>query len=251
VSRPFLTAAWRYLVMFNYEVPAAVLEPLVPRGTELDRWNGATLASLVGFQFLDTRVLGVPIPGHRNFDEVNLRFYVRRRAADGSWRRAVVFIRELVPRRAIAWAARRIYNEPYLAVPMRHVVDLTAVEQGGEGRISYRWRWGGRWHRLEATVRGTPSLPSPESEASFITEHYWGYTAQRDGGTQEYRVEHPSWRVWSGLAPTLECDVGEVYGPPFAAYLSSDPLSVYVADGSLVKVHVGRRLATASSEQMA
>lgn len=246
MSRPFLTAAWRHLVMLNYQVPAAVLEPLVPRGTELDGWGDMTLASLVGFRFLDTRVLGVPIPAHRDFDEVNLRFYVRRRAGDGQWRRAVVFVRELVPRRAIAWVARLCYNEPYLAVPMRHEVHLSATEQGGEGYAAYSWRLGGRWHRLAATVRGGPVVPSPDSEAAFITEHYWGYTVQRDGGAIEYQVEHPPWRVWSAAAASLDCDVEAVYGSNFSPYLSCNPVSAYIADGSTVSVSVGRKLDSGS-----
>ena len=114
--------------MLNYEVSPALLRPRVPAGTELDSWNGATLASMVGLRFLDTRVMGIPVPGHRHFDEVNLRFYVRRRGEDGEWRRAVVFVRELVPRRAIALVARWCYHAPYVAVPMRHEIRMTGAE---------------------------------------------------------------------------------------------------------------------------
>jgi uncharacterized protein len=241
-SRPFLTAAWRYLVMLNYEVPPALLEPLVPAGTELDTWNGATLASVVGFRFLDTRVIGIPIPGHRDFDEVNLRFYVRRRGEDNQWRRAVVFVRELVPRRAIALVARRCYNEPYTAVPMRHDLQMTGAEDGQPGRAAYAWRVAGRWHGLEARTRGRPALPDPASEAAFTAEHYWGYTRQRDGGSMEYRVEHPPWRVWDAEAAGLDCDVGAVYGAGFAECLRPKPRSAFLAEGSAVTVSRGRRL---------
>ena len=239
---PFLTAVWRHLAMLNYEVPAGLLRPLVPAGTELDTWNGVTLASIVGFRFLDTRVIGVPVPGHRDFDEVNLRFYVRRRAEDGEWRRAVVFVRELVPRRAIALVARWVYNEPYTAVPMRHELELAGVEAGQAGRAVYAWRLGGRWHRLEVTTRGRPAIPDPASEAVFITEHYWGYTMQRDGGTKEYRVAHPPWRVWDAGTARLDCDVRAVYGAGFAECLTAEPRSAFLAEGSVVEVHRGRRI---------
>ena len=241
--RPFLTASWRHLAMVNYEVPAALLLPLVPSGTELDSWGGATLASVVGFRFLDTRVLGVPIPGHRDFDEVNLRFYVRRRAENGAWRRAVVFVRELVPRRAIALLARWCYNEPYTAVPMRHELDMAPAAEGLPGRATYAWRLGGRWHRLEVRTAGAPSIPDPGSEATFITEHYWGYSAQRDGGSKEYQVEHPPWRVWRATAAQFDCDVAAVYGQAFAECLGAPARSAFVAEGSGVTVHGGRRLA--------
>jgi uncharacterized protein len=241
-SRPFLTASWRYLAMLNYEVPPALLRPLVPSGTELDTWNGITMASIVGFRFLDTRVLGVPIPGHRDFDEINLRFYVRRRDESGDWRRAVVFVRELVPRRAIAFIARSFYNEPYTAVPMRRELQMDDAEQGQPGRAVYAWRMAGRWHRLEVTTRGRPELPAPTSEAAFIAEHYWGYTVQRDGGTKEYRVEHPAWRVWNTAAAQFECDIKAVYGERFAESLSASPRSAFLAEGSAVKVYRGHRV---------
>ena len=120
-KRPFLTAQWRHLAILNYLVEPSLLGGLVPRGTELDAWQGRTYVSVVGFLFLNTRILGVPVPFHRHFEEVNLRFYVRREAEDG-WRRGVVFVKELVPKRAIAWVARAVYNENYVAVPMGHEI---------------------------------------------------------------------------------------------------------------------------------
>jgi uncharacterized protein YqjF (DUF2071 family) len=242
-ERPFLTAQWRHLAMLNFEVSPDVLRPYVPAGTELDDFDGRTLMSIVGFRFLDTRVLGVAIPFHRHFDEVNLRFYVRRDAPEGR-RRAVVFVRELVPRRAIAWTARACYDEPYLAVPMRHRIAMDSAAQGGVGAVAYEWRHGGRWHRLEAATAGPPALPAPGSEAEFVTEHYWGYTAQRDGGCIEYRVAHPQWRVWPATRASLDCDVAALYGAPFVDALSGRPRSAFVAEGSEIAVYAGRRLPT-------
>ncbi len=229
----FLTAEWRSLVMINYAIDPAALHPLLPRGVELDLWEGEALVSMVGFLFLRTRMLGLAVPFHQNFEEVNLRFYVRRREADG-WRRGVTFVREIVPRRAIAWTARALYNEPYLACPMRHVVTPEKCE--------YAWRIGGKWHRLAASIRGEPAPMAPGSAADFIFEHYWGYTAQRDGGTVEYQVEHPSWRVWNAENPLLECDAGAVYGRAFEDALRLPPRSAFVAEGSAVTVRGGRRI---------
>jgi len=235
MTRPaiFLTAEWRSLVMLNYAVDPAILHPLLPRGVELDLWQGEALVSVVGFLFLRTRMLGCAIPFHENFEEVNLRFYVRRREADG-WRRGVTFVREIVPRRAIAWTARALYNEPYLACPMRHVVTQEKCE--------YAWRFRGEWHRIAAEIRGQPASMAPGSAEEFIFEHYWGYTAQRDGGTVEYQVEHPSWSVWTAENPRLECDVGAIYGLVFAEALRAPPRSAFVADGSPVTVRGGRRI---------
>jgi uncharacterized protein YqjF (DUF2071 family) len=239
-ARPFLTASWRYLAILSYEVPRELVGPLVPAGTELDECGGATLASMVGFRFLDTRVLGLRVPGHGDFDEVNLRFYVRRRGEDGQWRRGVVFVREFVPRRAVALVARWCYHEPYTALPMRHELAVEGIAEGSPGGASYGWALGGQWHRLGVRVAGRPERPAPGSEAEFIVEHYWGYTALRGGACREYRVEHPPWRLWPAVASAFECDVRAVYGPGFAECLRGEPRSALLAEGSPVVVHRGR-----------
>jgi uncharacterized protein len=239
--RPFLTAEWRYLVMLNYEVDRAVLVPLVPAGTALDLWQDRALVSVVGFKFLSTRVLGVAVPFHRDFEEVNLRFYVRRDVSGGAARRGVVFVRELVPRSAIASLARLAYNEPYRAVPMRSIVPARLVDP--PGRLTYQWRTGAAWQTLAATAGGPPAVPEPESEAAFITEHHWGYTHQRNGSTVEYEVTHPVWRVWSAADPVLAADVVELYGAAFAPALAQPPVSALIAEGSPVAVYPPRRVA--------
>lgn len=238
--RPFLTARWRYLAMLNYEVPPEILEPLVPRGTELDSWQGKTFVSMVGFLFLDTRVRGLAIPGHRNFEEVNLRFYVRRRAEDG-WRRGVVFVKEIVPRLAIAATARLLYGEKYVALPMRH--SITGDPSRGGMYVMYGWRHRGRWNGIGAVVSGSPREAEPGSEEELITEHYWGYSSLRGGGSAEYRVEHPRWRVWPLQRPVLDCDVAALYGKPFGNSLPAEPSSAFLADGSEVAVYPGARVA--------
>jgi uncharacterized protein YqjF (DUF2071 family) len=220
-------------VLLTWAFEPAILAPLLPAGTVLDTFGGRTLASVVGFRFLRTRLLGLPVPGHRDFEEVNLRFYVRRKAA-GEVRHGVAFVRELVPRAAVTAVARLVYNEPYRTVPMRSAGHPP-------GRLVYEWCTQGRWQHVAATAAGEPSVPGPDSEAAFITHHLWGYTRQRDGSTLEYEVEHPPWRVWEATAPALEADVAGLYGPAFTGPLSCPPVSVLVAEGSAVTVYRARR----------
>jgi uncharacterized protein YqjF (DUF2071 family) len=235
----FLRARWVNLAMVNYEIEPDLLTRYVPAGTELDNWNGKTFVSMVGFLFEKTSVLGMPALFHRNFEEVNLRFYVRRETPEG-WRRGVVFIKEIVPKRLIAWIARTVYNEAYVALPTRRTVQLPGADEVGIFR--YEWLSEARWNSLEVQVRGEPALAEQDSEETFISEHYWGYCRQRDGGTVEYQVEHPHWRVWRGIASKFECDVARFYGAEFAKALGSPASSAFVADGSAVIVRKGRRL---------
>jgi uncharacterized protein YqjF (DUF2071 family) len=240
-TKKFLTAEWRCLAMLNYEIDPAVLRPFVPSGTELDSWNGKTFVSVVGFLFQNTRVCGIPIPFHINFEEVNLRFYVRRKADDG-WRRGVVFIKELVPRRAIAFIARKYYNENYIALPMWHQIDQIEKAREEIKSVVYFWRFGGNEHYIKLITCGTAQLLLEGSEQEFITEHYWGYTTQRDASTLEYRVEHPRWRVWKTRAAELHCDAAKLYGEKFHNFLNRSPSSAFLAEGSDVKVYKGVKI---------
>jgi uncharacterized protein len=229
----FLTAHWRQLAMLNYEIAPASLKPWLPAGTELDLWNGKALISVVGFLFLETRVWRLMFPFHRNFEEVNLRFYVHRQAPDG-WRRGVVFIKEIVPRAAIAYAARTFYNENYVCLPMRHALTVNSAE--------YSWQFRGRQNRIKVTTQGEPEQLREGSEAEFITEHYWGYSRQPDGSTMEYRVEHPRWRVRDAVEAELDCDATGLYGEPFKEAICGKPCSAFLAEGSAVTVNYGERL---------
>lgn len=224
--------------MLNYLIDPALLSPHVPAGTELDLGDGKAFVSVVGFLFLNTRVRGIPIPFHRHFEEVNLRFYVRRRTAAG-WRRGVVFIRELVPRRAIAWTARTFYHEPYLALPMSHHLETSPPPPDEIKSAAYFWRFHGQQNFVKLTTRGGAPPLRENSEAEFITEHYWGYTAQRDGSTLEYQVEHPRWRVWEAQTAALQCDIAGLYGAKFCPALEAPPASAFLAEGSAVKVYQG------------
>jgi uncharacterized protein YqjF (DUF2071 family) len=234
--RPFLTANWRYLALLNFVVDPRIVAPLVPPGTEIDFENGETFLSVVGFLFLDTRLLGLPIPLHRDFEEVNLRFYVRKKSAD-TWRRGVVFVREFVPRRAIAVVARTFYGENYVALPMRHQIDHVDLKLS----VEYSWRRGRKWESLKMSASGEPQAIPAGSHTDFITEHYWGYTCVR-AGCSEYRVEHPRWKIWNAETFQLSADIASLYGDQFVDSLTAAPRSAFIADGSPIEVLLREQL---------
>jgi uncharacterized protein YqjF (DUF2071 family) len=235
----FMTAEWKWLVMVNYAIDPSLLTPLVPRGTELDSFDGKVYVSLIGFLFDRSRILGVPIPLHQSFEEVNLRFYVRRRDNQGE-KRGVVFIRELVPRHWVAAVARIGYNERYLEAPMAHRVhsDPTSDTMGAE----FEWGAGPNRCSMRLTTGGESFLPAENSLSQFITEHYWGYSAQPDGSSKEYEVEHPQWQVRDAHTIDVKGDAEKFFGDAFSAVLKKPPDSAFLAVGSAVKVYKGRRI---------
>lgn len=230
---PFLTAEWRKLMMANYVVPPELLEPFVPWGTELDFWKGRCYVSLVGFMFLKTKLLGLPIPFHRDFEEANLRFYVRRRVGD-SWRRGAVFIKEIVPKPAISMVANLVYRESYETHRMRHTWDLKEQEH----LISYEWQpfFKASKYKMAAVTDPVAQPITVGSEEEFITEHYWGYARAGKLSTNEYQVQHPRWDVYNVRTHDISGDFGSLYGKAFGPILSGFPASVFVAEGSEIAI---------------
>jgi uncharacterized protein len=236
-QRVFLSAEWRDLVMLNYEVEPSLLTGYLPPGTVLDSFQGRTYVSLVGFRFCHTKLLGCfPVPFHVNFDEINLRFYVRRK--EGGNRRGVVFIAEVVPMRAIAATARIVYGENYTYFPMRHRIETEGVSRTAE----YQWQLAHRWCGLSAQTVGLPAFPQERSLEQFITEHYWGYATRRSGGCVEYHVSHAPWQVWATVNAGFEGDASALYGGELATVLQRRPDCAFVADGSSVIVFRGNRV---------
>jgi uncharacterized protein YqjF (DUF2071 family) len=223
----FLTARWTDLCLITYAVPPAVLEPRLPPGLQLDTRDGQAFVSLVAFQFRDTRVLGVAWPGCRDFAELNLRFYVR----DGT-RRGVVFIREFVPLRFVAWVARLVYNEPYRAAPLQHRVVASGDRVAAECRLF----WAGKPHRLAVEGQTPPIAAATSSDEHFFKEHQWGFGVNRRGRTLSYRVDHPCWEIYPVVSWKVELDWASVYGPEFRFLQKEQPCSVVFAAGSGVCV---------------
>lgn len=252
-TRPFLTAAWRDFLMLSYEIEPAVLRPFIPHGTELDDWHGRTFVSLVGFRFCNARLFGIRVPGHQEFAEVNLRFYVRRRI-DDHWRRGVVFLRELAAKRCVAIVARWFYGERFRRVPLVCTIDRTTntddnthaiADQGvalpAPRNIAYTWRDHGRDYRLAGKTRNEPHIPPPDSLAEHIVDHYWAYTATPRGAAYEYLVPHPPWRI-AKAEGEFTGDAYRQYGPRFAPFLRGEPASAFWATGSNVSVFRGQQI---------
>ncbi len=231
--KKFLTAKWQDLIMANYEIEPDLLAEFLPKGTEFDLHKEKCFVSLVAFKFLDTKVLGIPIPFHTDFEEVNLRFYVKRKTSD-EIKRGVVFVKEIVPRAAITFVAKMIYGEPYETWEMSH--------KGTEKEITYNWSKGGINNRIHIEIEENLGVPEENSHGEFIVEHYWGYTKRGESRTNEYKVEHPKWELHGINYAEIDVDFGKTYGKRFDFLSKTEPFSILLAKGSEVSVYRGDKL---------
>ena len=227
----FLSARWENLIMANYEVNADVLIPYLPKGVELDFYNNKTYVSLVGFMFKQTSLFKIPIPFLGTFEEINLRFYVKRVEGD-SIKRGVVFINETVPYKIVAWLANRLYKEHYITIPTKNLIEVANAAK----KIRYEWKINNTWNHIavNAVVENEKMLPGSIEE--FIFEHYYGYTKINDHLSQEYKVNHPSWQVNKVINYSIDCDFKSMYGNDFSFLSNHQTDSVIIAEGSPVTV---------------
>jgi uncharacterized protein YqjF (DUF2071 family) len=235
----FLKAEWKNLALFNYEVDAKILEKYVPIGTEIDLWNNKCYVSLVGFMFKNTKVLGIKVPFHVDFEEVNLRFYVKR-FENGEWKRGVVFIKEIVPKTAITFIANTLYQEHYETQKMTHKI----IENENTNTFVYQWKNKEKWNTIQIETQKNPIEIAIGSEAEFITEHYFGYTKIDEETTFEYEVQHPRWEQFEVLNYNVDIDFKKTYGRDFDFLQNINPTSVFLAKGSDIKVKNKRKLET-------
>ena len=229
-QKKFLTAEWRKLIMANYEIDPVILKKYIPTGTELDSWNNKYYVSLVGFMFLKTKLLGVTIPFHSNFPEVNLRFYVRY-ISGNDLKRGVVFINEFVPKPAITFVANNLYKERYVTYAMKHKWEIDE-----QLTIGYYWKKNSEWNKLEVTANSNFNELKVGSKEEFITEHYWGYSSIDKSKTGEYEVAHPRWNIYPIENYNVDCDFKKLYGDDFDFLNYKQPASVFLAEGSPVTI---------------
>jgi uncharacterized protein YqjF (DUF2071 family) len=237
VTTPFLTAAWRKLVLFNYAIDAHHLHAYVPYGTELNTYNGTCYLSLVGFMFEDVKMLGVPVPFHQSFEEVNLRFYVKHITKNGAERKGVVFLREFAPKVMLELVANSVFHEHYETLKMDH----TFFERKEELELEYRVHKD-IWYSMRVTADKTAHEIPAACEEEFITEHTWGYTAISKYTTNEYEVWHPRWKMHPVKSYALNYDFTNLYGEEFAFLNSMKPFSVMLAEGSEIKLWKGNTI---------
>lgn len=228
----FLKANWEHIIMVNYEIDPQILLPFLPNSVELDLFNGKCYISLVGFMFKNTKLFNIPIPYFGTFEEINLRFYVKRKEGN-QIKRGVVFINETIPYKIVAWMANKLYKEHYTVVPTKHELQINNAAQS----IKFEWFLDKRWNSIYVTSELKSNRMKNESLEKFIYEHYYGYTKIDENNTEEYQLQHPSWNIHKVLNHSVDCDFETMYGQPFSILNQTQPTAVFIAEGSLVKVN--------------
>jgi uncharacterized protein YqjF (DUF2071 family) len=229
--KTFLKAKWQNLIMVNYEIDPKYLIPYLPNGVDLDYYNGKTYISLVGFLFKDTSLFKIPIPLLGTFEEINLRFYVKRKIGN-EVKRGVVFINETVPNKTVAWIANKLYKEHYSAIPTKHTWKIDAKYK----EIEYQWLVNKKWNYINVLATTNAIKMKVGSIEEFIFEHYFGYTKVNTTQSIEYKVNHPSWFVNEIKEYNLNCNFSDFYGKDFEILNSTNPDSVMLAEGSAVSI---------------
>ncbi|CAN1491107.1 COG3361 Uncharacterized conserved protein [Flavobacteriaceae bacterium] len=227
----FLKANWEHIIMANYKINPEILMPFLPKGVELDLFEGNAYVSLVGFMFKSTKLFNIPIPKLGTFEEINLRFYVVRKEGD-QIKRGVVFVNETIPYPIVAWMANKLYKEHYTVVPTRHQID----EIHDTKKVHFEWLLNNKWNSITVEAKQETKRMQPDSLEQFIYEHYYGYTMFNEKKTLEYKLQHPSWNTHQILNYTIECDFTAMYGETFSVLNNTQPEAVFMAEGSLVKI---------------
>ncbi len=228
----FLKAKWENLIMVNYQVPSSILEPYLPAGLELDLFENKAYLSLVGFIFKDTRLFNIPIPILGTFEEINLRFYVKR-VEGNTTKRGVVFVNETVPYQLVAWLANKLYHESYTALKTKHHV----IHDEENKKINYQWQVAKKWNSIQIQSELKASTIENNSIEEFIFEHYFGYAKLNSEVTEEYQIHHPKWQINTVKAYDIQCDFKAMYGKDFEILNELKPQSVLLAEGSPVAIN--------------
>jgi uncharacterized protein len=229
--RSLLTADWTNLLVATFEADKKLLRDYIPYKTELNDWNGKHYMSLLGFMFSRPVIAGIPSPVYRCFEEINLRFYVRHKSKYG-WRNGVVFIKEITPYKLVGLAAKWLYRENFISLPMKHSFTHT----GNEKKTFYHWYTGRDWNYLKLVTKPNPAEPAHYSLESFTREHYYAYTRQNAVKTREFEIEHPPWHIYPGISFDMKLDAATIYGNQFADYFQQAPCTSFLMDGSRTNV---------------
>ncbi|MFM7100986.1 MAG: YqjF family protein [Verrucomicrobiota bacterium] len=202
-----MAMTWEALLFAHWRVEADRLRRWLPRGLELDLFEGAAWVGVVPFRMRSTRLRGLPpMPGSGTFPELNLRTYVTRGGRPGVWFFSLDAASWLAVR-----VARRVFHLPYFDARM----SLEA-EEGGWRYRSRRIHRGAAPARWEGWYRplGEVQAARPGSLEHWLTERYCLYAADPRGGLWRGEIHHAPWPLQRAEARLERNTLGEEWDLP-------------------------------------
>lgn len=220
-----MTGNWKDLIMSTFEVEKTILEPYLPKGTEIDFFNGKALISIVAFTFSEVKFFGVKIPFHQKFGQINFRFYVKSKITGT---KGVVFIKEFAPKPLIAYVANIFYNEPYY---YKNVKYNKLVKNNGV-QIQYSYK------QLKVCADSNNKIQNLKENTleHFIVDRYVAFIKSKKNKTFQYKILHKPWKLFETSYHHFDKDLLKLM-PNELKNLKH--ISTLFVDGSAVEVEKG------------
>lgn len=209
--------SWRHLLFLHWRVDPEQMQHLLPKGLEVDTFDGSAWIGLVPFQMDQVRFFSLPkIPTTSTFFECNVRTYVLQDGIPGVW----FFSLDAASRLAVL-GGRNLWKLNYI-----HAKFDVSIE--GD-RVDYTLaRHDGTRSRIHWTAGSELPKSEPGGLRHFLTERYYLYASQA-GKIWRGPIWHEPWRLREAalhdLDDNLIAQTGiETEGEP--ALMAADPVDV-------------------------
>lgn len=192
---------WLSLLFAHWPAPVELVRPLIPRGLEIDTFEGRAWVGLVPFTMRS--VLPWIIPGIRGlsdfrglsaFHECNVRTYVTYRGEPGVW-----FLSLDAASRLATWGARKFWKLPYfwsrINLSRRNDQIEFSVNRNHDSGIAMKCAW-----RVGAELPRS----KPGDIAHFLTERYMLFASDGNGGIYRCRIWHEPWPLRAAELVSLD-----------------------------------------------
>ncbi len=232
-DKPLIKAKFSEMVAVNFQIDQRILQPLVPKGLELDFFNGETYVSLIAMMLRNVKAWGLPFSIIPSSPELSLRFYVRR-PGDGESAKGTCLIKDYISGSTAAWYLESQFKSDFSKLKMKYKNSGFGEHETPE--VEYQWKVDDHWNKLRVRARSRIHKTERASKVGFILDHFT-YFGTYKGRTLAYRVERPTWNIWDAAQANFTCDVKRLFGDAFVKPLSKRPASVFVTAGSPVTIY--------------
>ena len=200
---------WRELLFLHWEVPPPALKALLPRGLDVELWEGRAFVGLVPFVVSETRARFLPpLPGLSSYYEINTRTYVRH--ADSADRESgesgVWFFALDASNVGVTAGARATFQLPYFpcTAQRRHSDRDGSIVRYRSARLGP----GPTPGELDVEYRVHEAIGTAEAGSldHFLVERYTLFTVLRPMGLMVGQVRHQPYSLRRVELIRLDCE---------------------------------------------